>query len=519
MSSYLAKKAVQGFDDNPIIYYSVSMPVTDLMKDIYLSTEANIKNPDGREKDVLSELFNRTVDKKRAFPIAKYLLTDDERFIPTIIVACYGGNPKFTPLKLDLKDESTKGIADFNADITEEDLNKFGVLSLSNKQKYFVLDGQHRLLGLSYVHENPRATDQFGLDTAKLSEWSKQREDILNDEINVVFIENITTGDKKKDYDAFVKRTRKLFTVLNKHQKATSKATNIALDEEDLAAIITRRLIEKEDTVDGLFYWDGLDINSMNVDIVGSGNLRPQSHYLTSLVSLHLINKSLIKILFDWSDVDFDSLDKSQSSSTRDEKNYDNKHITKTILDIWDVLVQTFPEWKNKDPEKMKNHIKPEDREKGIEDNMLFWPIGQIGVAKYIAEKTKELSKSKYDYTTSDMKKAAKGLNKVKFDFFDSPWKGYMIHEKPDVDSLIQSKRTGDPVLTKWTIRTRDDDRVLDTLRFLASESYSEAKMTAVWKDNWSNELKLYEISESEVKKMWDEALKLRKSFTEAKKK
>jgi DNA sulfur modification protein DndB len=518
MSSYLARRSVQGFDDRPIVYYSVSMPVVKLMKDINLSTESNIKAPDGRKSDILSALLNRTVDKKRAYPIAKYLLTDDERFIPTIIVACAGGNPKFTTLKLDLEDPTTKGIAEFDNDIIEEDLKNIGVLSLSRDQKYFVLDGQHRLLGMSYVHENPRATDQFGLDQAKLREWSEGREDLLNDEVNVIFIENIIKDNENLDYESFIKRTRKLFTVLNKHQKATSKATNIALDEEDLAAVITRRLIEKEDTVGGLFFWDGLDEKSMNVDIQGSGALRAQSHYLTSLVTLHQINKAIIKILFDWSNDDFDSLDKSSEKDKRDMLNYDNEHITEVVLNIWDILVANIPDWKTKDPAKMKNHIKIEDRETGIEDNMLFWPIGQIGIAKYISEKTKQNSHSKYEYSKADMKKAAKSINTIGFDLFDAPWKGYLLHEKPDVDSLIKSKRTGEQVETKWSIRTKDDDRVLDTLRFLGSDNYSESKMTAVWKDKWSSELKLYEISEEEVKKMWDRVLLQRKKFTAAKK-
>ena len=60
---------------------------------------------------------------------------------------------------------------------------------------------------------------------------------------------------KKKALEetAFRKRLRRIFTVLNRHAKQTTLVENISMDEDDIAAIHTRRLLNEIE----LFQWSG----------------------------------------------------------------------------------------------------------------------------------------------------------------------------------------------------------------------------------------------------------------------
>lgn len=93
--------------------------------------------------------------------------------------------------------------------------NKLGVLTLSGSEEIFVLDGQHRLLGLRSAY--------------------KANQDIGTDEIALLFVVH---SEKLKE------RTRRLFTVLNRYAVKIKPAEQVILEEDDAAAILTRRLVE-----------------------------------------------------------------------------------------------------------------------------------------------------------------------------------------------------------------------------------------------------------------------------------
>ena len=90
---------------------------------------------------------------------------------------------------------------------------------MTGTEKLFALDGQHRLAGI----RNALSTEP----------------DLANDQVSVIVVAHHTdpTG---------LKRTRKLFTTLNKTAKPVSKSGIIALDEADAMAITARRLVEDD---------------------------------------------------------------------------------------------------------------------------------------------------------------------------------------------------------------------------------------------------------------------------------
>ena len=147
--------------------------------------------------------------------IVNYLREQDQRFFNSIIVGIYGGKPSWQGLSIDMKDLK----------ITEEEsdyLDKtFGILRLTGKEEMFAIDGQHR--------------------TAAIKDVIAIASELETEEVPVIFVAHRT------DYEGEI-RTRRLFSTLNRYAKPVSTSEIIALDEEDNAAILTRKLIEQFST-------------------------------------------------------------------------------------------------------------------------------------------------------------------------------------------------------------------------------------------------------------------------------
>ena len=143
----------------------------------------------------------------RTEEIKKYLLESEHRFLGSLIIAVWGGEPEYISLTMADQENYLSGID-----------RQFGVLSFDGTQQYFALDGQHRLKAIK--------------------EAIKQDPEIGKEDICVIIVSHFDTEDGKR-------RTRRLFTNINRNAKVTTGAENIVLDEDDGAAILTRRLISE----------------------------------------------------------------------------------------------------------------------------------------------------------------------------------------------------------------------------------------------------------------------------------
>lgn len=179
-------------------YYICSMKYAQVAKEVYFAFELNNGNTE------LATLLQRGIGERTA-EIVKYLKNVPGRFLGAIIVAAHGGNPLYHPVQM----QDPDGLL-VNLD------SEFGVLEFNGSQSYFALDGQHRLKAIKdVVKQNPELGDE---------------------DICVLIVSHADTEQGRE-------RTRRLFTNINKHAKVTTKAENIALDEDDSAAIITRWLL------------------------------------------------------------------------------------------------------------------------------------------------------------------------------------------------------------------------------------------------------------------------------------
>lgn len=149
-------------------------------------------------KDQLQRSLTNNVQK-----IKDYILNHDDHFFGSLVLATYNGNPLWKSVRMD---------------IDEESYNDIGLLILSGEETIFPVDGQHRVEGIKLLlTESP----QYSSET-----------------IPVMVIGHTDSIDGKT-------RTRRIFSTLNRYAKPVGKGDIIALDEDDIVAIITRDLLEE----------------------------------------------------------------------------------------------------------------------------------------------------------------------------------------------------------------------------------------------------------------------------------
>jgi len=186
------------------IYYVATMSMAEIGDRIAFAREIHAN-------EALNELIQRRLNDNRAKKIAEYLLREEQRFFNALVVGVYGGEPCWH----DFADISAEQPSD-DLDIPPNAKNRFGFLSFTGEERLFALDGQHRLAGIRRALQ--------------------KKSDLADEHVAVVFVGHHAGGDG-------LQRTRRLFTVLNKTAKPVLKGDIIALDEDDLMAICTRRLV------------------------------------------------------------------------------------------------------------------------------------------------------------------------------------------------------------------------------------------------------------------------------------
>lgn len=189
------------------IYYSCLMPMSEVAGRVHYAREVH-------QNTRLSDMIQRELEDERGPAIASYLTSNTERFFNSIVVAVYGGEPswhefgRITPQRPDIK----------LSDVPDYARDSLGFLRFTGAERLFALDGQHRLAGIRKA--------------------LAERPDLGTDEVSTIFVAH-------RDSQLGLRRTRRLFTTLNKTARPVSKSAVIALDESDVMAITVRRLVEE----------------------------------------------------------------------------------------------------------------------------------------------------------------------------------------------------------------------------------------------------------------------------------
>ena len=381
--------------------------------------------------------------------IVNFLSRRSDRFFASLVVAAIGGNPQWNAIS------SRFG-------------ESFGELSFEVDPRYYALDGQHRLKAIQELMADPAGAPQ-GFADEQLS-------------VIVVVREHQSVDDA-----LWLQRYRRLFSSLNRYAKPTDADTNIIMDEDDVVAIVTRRLITDHE----FFRTPHPEQKSFRVLTKGK-NLKSGAPHFTSLQTLYEVNKTLLMTTErrrQWGR----ARDLKVFLQFRPEENEIDRYY-QTLSNCWDALLGAVSIL-SEAPERMRTHDLPDPNPDGYRDHLLFWPIGQ----ELFAETVRPLLDGAGlgdDAEVASMEAALGPLAEVPWDLHNAPWCYLLlVPTTPEEDS--------------WRMRSEDRKLALDLagrlLRWIVGlDALDEDDMSTLRKD-WKNLLYPEPPEESRIEEMWRE--------------
>lgn len=188
------------------VYYPILMNASEIEYRI-------MRSKDIRENRNLDDYLQReiTPNVKR---IQEYIQKRDSRFFNSIIVGVFDDTPQWHPLNLDSIDILNKERREY----LEESM---GILELTGSEKLFAIDGQHRV----------EAIKRHLLD-----------DNDFNDQFSIILVQHVDSVDGKK-------RTRRLFSDINKKAQKVSAGELAIIDEEDIENVVARKIYSSFDKI------------------------------------------------------------------------------------------------------------------------------------------------------------------------------------------------------------------------------------------------------------------------------
>ena len=290
----------------------------------------------------LSGWMQRETEARKS--LLKYLSTREDRFFPSIVVGFKSGTPKFIPLQAtNMKDDEHLKYFDMEYTGVQVGLLKFPP---DPSRQMYAIDGQHRLTAIKTL------LDPNQKEYIKPDGFEKEV-------VSVIFVAVDDPEDSEQRY-------RRLFSSLNRYAKPTGDMMNIIMDDNDIFAILTRRLYEEHP-----FFEAGENESTGFVAIQKGKAMSKDKLAFTNLISFYEFIREIIhnKLLLE---LDKDKNIKNQISNyilaRPDEDKLD--WFYDDLANMWEALMISFPEFTNCSP------VDGRDANKEKTANLLFTPIG-----------------------------------------------------------------------------------------------------------------------------------------------
>ena len=395
-------------------YYMVRMKMREIARKVQLAQDIY-------EDRTIRDAVQRALGEKRAkAEIAGYLARRPDRFFSSIVVAAMEGEPSWHPVEMD-----TSTVPKIFASSSSM-RDSFGVLSFGDEPKYYALDGQHRVAAIKLlINRQAGIEPPLGFDDDFLSVIVILREE-----------HNVPEGE-------WMRRYRRLFSSLNQHAKPTDRDTNIVMDEDDLFAIVTRRLITDHE----FFQAPGLEREPFKVLTKGK-NLKAGTSYFTTLQTLYAINATLLttarRRMSGWHHDERSSGDLNKR--IRPDEEYIDAYYEE-LSNYWNAILEVLPDLRRQ-PSEMRNHCIPGGDSGQYRNHLLFWPIGQDLFAK-VVRSLLDNAQIGDDADVSSLKTELRPLAEVPWDLHHAPWRYLLLVPKtPDEES--------------WRMRSEDRKEALE---------------------------------------------------------
>lgn len=332
-------------------YYITTLKFSDI------SEHVSKINNELHESTTLSDMIQRAITNNY-INIKNYLLESEERFFNSIVLAVYDGDPQWIEVDFDYE---------------EKRYTSMGLLNFSGGEKIFPIDGQHRIEGIKNA----------------LQEDSS----LSNEEVSVIIISH------RKDKEG-MQKTRRLFSTLNRYAKPVTLSEIIALDEDDIVAIITRDLVENHK----LFNNNNISLDKTKAISESNKNA------FTSIQTLYNCNLFLLKRFLEINNLKYNK----KFLVRRPEK--------KIILDFNSYCIEFWDSLSSKNNAVIKYLSKEKtDTQKSFEfrnkedgGHLLFRPIGLEPFVACLTELNK-ISSNSYE-------ELIRSMNNIPWNLKDTPW-------------------------------------------------------------------------------------------------
>ena len=374
-------------------YYSVKMSVRELSENVKFAYEVF-------EDRTLDEAIQRILNKERVNKeIVQYLKRQPHRFFASIVVAALDGDPQFYPVEI-TEDPRFQVFRD------DQRLNEaFGVLRFDGSQKYYALDGQHRLAAIRTLldRNNP------------LSDGAPEGFDV--EELSVL----VVVPSREDTEEGFLQKYRRLFANLNRYAKSTDEATNVIMDEDDAFAILTRRLISDHE----FFRSAGRQRESIRVKTKQGKNLNPSDSFFTQVVVLYDVNTELLSSRSrrnrGWGTDGETGEDIRGFKRFRPSDEYIDALYEELVM-YWDAILEEIPDLRREPPKMRTEGLDPNEDAGEEENHLLFRPIGHLLLAALVRQLLDKRLPDPDNPEAAAVKGALAGLAKLEWRLNHSPW-------------------------------------------------------------------------------------------------
>jgi len=313
-------------------YFLAKMPAGQLIDSVGIAKEL----PEWPDMSA-DEKMQREYDIKRVVEeMVPYVVDDPNRFFGSLIIDIYSGYK-------DIVFESVAEAVPALPAAYRVPMEDMGFLTLPGKERLIALDGQHRLLSLKIAIKGIMGIPAGEKMTAAMNRLVPHP-DLANEEISVIFVEHTDT-----------QKIRKIFNKINKYAKQTSRGDNIITSDDDVFAVISRKLLTEGEPLAPI---NGIDLVNWK-----SNTLSLRSKHLTTLSALYTISCTLLKD------------NKYSMNVLPGESDVDNAY--KEVADFWKVLLGNL--------DVFQDYIQLTKQDKPIsamrENNLLLKPVTQMALA------------------------------------------------------------------------------------------------------------------------------------------
>ena len=246
------------------VYYIGKMRAGELIDNVGFAAEL----PEWSEMTA-DEKMQRQPDITRVInEIVPYVIEDPDRFFNSLIIDVFSGYDE-------LDFEPVSQVAKDLPKAYQIPMQDMGFLTLPGKERLIALDGQHRLLSLRIAIRGV-----YGLPAgAKVPSTTKSLEphpELADEEVSIILVEH---KDNQK--------IRKIFNKVNKYARQTSRGDNIITSDDDIYAVIARKLFSDGEVL--------APIGKCELVNWKSNTLSQRSKQLTTVSALYTIAETILK--------------------------------------------------------------------------------------------------------------------------------------------------------------------------------------------------------------------------------